>query len=181
MIPLQRTALGNDEVATRKHALPPLQRSVPLLADGARSDAALHKTLSQLGDVAAAITQLVLDGLVARVVSDSGNVAHSQEHASMPPRARDRDRVRAQSTEPMAAQFRIRAASIRVIRKSLEPALGPRADEFMLRLEQAKDASQYAAACELALKVLAGAKGAGAAALVREQLVLLVEARNSQV
>lgn len=163
MMIYKKTDAGEKEILHKLQGLSFLQRSVLLMIDGKRQIADIAKSLSALGSVDDTVGQLLELGLIAPTAENNLKVA-------TPTDAEDKytDRL-----------FARKSSAILVLRRALEPALGPGADTFMLRLESAIDRPTFTRAIESALSVIEQTRGADARDSLKAALVKLAQSASN--
>jgi hypothetical protein len=188
MTEYRKTPLGESEFRAKQQPLRMITRATLLMVDGKRSVEDIEHSLGKIGDIKSAIAELIALKLIEQVGQAESGAATNQS-VSNTDDANPRIPARPTSDTPSAAPkpinssptnlYEIRASATLAIRRSLESALGPGADTFMLNIEKAKDASAFGKAVDAALIVLASARNEKAKDALLDQLTKLLESRSS--
>jgi hypothetical protein len=158
----RKTAKGVIEIETREHRLPPRVRNALILVDGKRDVAALKVLMPQqvdgtletlleqafievVGESVAASSSRALPDANAR--ASTGPVANAQT-AALP----------ASSTSDPSFATRQRAAV-----RDFNNAIGPMGESLAIRMERARDESELRPLVQMAVQLIANARGRSAA------------------
>lgn len=132
---------GTEAIATRGHGVGGKLRMLLILVDGKKSAEELIKLAAGMGESAELLQQLQAEGLIEVV---AGAAAAKPVTAGLPAGA-ELGKARALATRLLAEQ------------------LGPLADELAIKLEAAKDMSQFVEVMKRAYTVMREVKGQAAA------------------
>ena len=145
----RKTAKGLEAIASRDRALQPRQRSLLILVDGRRTADELSR-MSPAG-FEESLGQLLELGMVeaAGVVADASTEAHVSAPAPLNPEPRG-----ATVPLPEAQRFAVRR---------LSDMLGPASDDFCLRIERTRSATEFQAVLQKAMLFVEANLGAGRA------------------
>lgn len=145
---LTKTPAGVAALGNRQSGLTPRQRSLLILVDGRRRVDELTKLGAGLGDVADLLVQLQAAGFVAEV--DAEGSGSSNALGASPPAA-------AALATMSLEQARRRAA------QQLTDLVGPTGEDLCIRIERARDPSQYLQAVRQAEAMIRTLRGPAAA------------------
>jgi hypothetical protein len=154
---LVKTAKGAEEIQTRAHGLAQKLRALLIVVDGRQSVATLAQRFSGLGDVEAALAELLAQGFV-QAASAQASVAAERPAAA----------ARAVPEETLDQ-------AVRGLCGLLHELLGPDADDFTERLERARSRNEFLAALERAHSMVAGLGGAQKAARLNDRGMTIVK------
>ena len=163
MTTYKKTEAGEKEILHKMHGLNFLQRSVLLMVDGKRQVADIAKSLGGLGDVDSAVSHLLTMTLIQSIESSTCSASNVSNKAVS----------NVTDDNYLERLYTCKSAAILVVRRTLESALGPGADAFMLRLESAIDRPLFTRAMEGALNVIEQVRGADARDSLKAALVKL--------
>ncbi|MES2977660.1 MAG: hypothetical protein V4731_04495 [Pseudomonadota bacterium] len=162
----RKTAKGLDAMANRQSGLAPRLRSLLLLVDGKRTKAELLVVAEALGGPEQ-LARIEEEGLIEPLVA--------QASAAQAPSPRPLASATASVPAPVAAMPR--AASMaeaqRFTSRLLEDTIGPAAEALCIRLEKARDLTEFIAAVRRAREVVREIKGSAHA----EKFIAQIEAQ----
>jgi hypothetical protein len=139
----RKSEKGAEAIATRGHGVGGKQRMLLILVDGKKTAEELIKLAAGMGESAQLLQQLEAEGLIEVV-----------------PGAAAAKPAAAATAVPAGAEFgKARVLATRLLAEQL----GPLADELAIRLEAAKDMSQFVEAMKRAYSVVREVKGQAAA------------------
>ena len=140
----RKTAKGLAEIETRVYRLSPRLRSVLIMVDGKRSDAELLQMLPQAAE---ALGALVQDDFIAEYMRQSATPAPTQ--------APERTVIR--GPQPGFEAMR------RDLLRAFNDRLGPAAEGMAIRLERARNETEFRALLPSAVQLIATLQGREAA------------------
>ena len=143
----RKTAKGLAEIETRVYRLSPRLRSVLIMIDGKRSDAELLQMLPQAADALAALVQ---DDFIAEFARVSATVA-----PAAPPPAPERTVIR-----PPQAGFE---AMRKDLLRAFNDRMGPAGEGMAIRLEKARNETEFRALLPSAVQLVPTLHGRDAA------------------
>lgn len=143
----RKTAKGLAEIETRVYRLAPRLRSVLIMVDGKRSDAELLQMLPQAADAIAALVQDDFISEFARVASAAPTPA--------PTAAPERTVIR--GPQPGFEAMR------RDLLRAFNDRLGPAGEGMAIRLEKARNETEFRALLPSALQLVSTLQGREAA------------------
>lgn len=138
----QKSDKGAEAIATRGHGVGGKLRMLLILVDGKKNVEELTRLASGMGESALLLDQLEAGGFIEAVPGEVGAKPAQGDALSA---AADLNKVK-----PLATRLLIEL-------------LGPQADDLSLRIEAAKDRSQFVEAVKRAYVVVRNAKGQAAA------------------
>jgi hypothetical protein len=139
----RKTTKGQEAIASRAHGLVGRPRSLLILVDGHRTQSTLAALGAGFGDVAQMLAQLHGDGFVESVpAADTGTVAVAGASELKPAKAV----VTLAEAKSLAA-------------RQLMLVLGPTSDALCLRIEAARNRSEFVEAIRRAYAVVADIRG----------------------
>ena len=138
----KKTTKGQEAIATRAHGLVGRPRSLLILVDGQRPQSALAALAAGFGDVVQMLAQLQVDGYVESVhAAGTGTGTAADTTPRSPPSG---------ATLVMAKQLASR---------QLMQILGPTSDTLCLRIEAARNRTEFIEAIRRAYAVVADIRG----------------------
>ncbi|MCW5632686.1 MAG: hypothetical protein KIT17_05050 [Rubrivivax sp.] len=144
----RKTAKGLAEIETRVYRLSPRLRSVLIMIDGKRTDAEIVQMLPQGAEVLAALLQ---DDFIAEFT----RVSAAPTPAPTPPPAPERTVIR--GPQPSFEAMR------RDLLRAFNDRLGPAGEGMALRLEKARNETEFRALLPAAVQLMATLQGREAA------------------
>jgi hypothetical protein len=143
----RKTAKGLAEIETRVYRLAPRLRSVLIMVDGKRSDAELAQMLPQVGEVLAALVQ---DDFIAEYARVSAAAA-----TPAPTPAPERTVIR--GPQPGFDTMR------RDLLRAFNDHVGPAGEGMAIRMEKARNETEFRALLPSAVQLVATLQGRDAA------------------
>jgi hypothetical protein len=147
----RKTAKGLAEIETRVYRLSPRLRSVLIMIDGKRTDAELLQMLPQAAEVLAALVQ---EDFIAEFTRVSAAVAPPPP-APTPPPAPERTVIR--GPQPGFEAMR------RDLLRAFNDRLGPAGEGMAVKLERARNETEFRALLPSAVQLVAALQGREAA------------------
>jgi hypothetical protein len=138
----RKTTKGQEAIATRAHGLVGRPRSLLILVDGQRPQSALAALAAGFGDVAQMLAQLQADGYVE---SNQAAGPGTGTTAAAPP-----------GTAPTAVTM---AQAKSLAARQLMQILGPSSDTLCLRIEAARNRTEFIEAIRRAYAVVGDIRG----------------------
>ena len=159
----KKSAQGAEAIATRQAGLTPKLRSALIMVDGKRSFGDLAPMVSVLGDPEVLRTELESAGFIELVGAPaiSQSVTPSLEPASLATAKTVPAALPVQPTLDGARRFTTRL---------LTELLGPMAEALCVKIETARDMTEFIAAVKRARDIVRELKGQAAAAQFIEQI-----------
>jgi hypothetical protein len=145
----RKTAKGLAEIETRVYKLSPRLRSVLIMIDGKRSDAELLQMLPQAAEVLAALVQ---DDFIAEYARTSAAAPTSAPAAVEQP-----ERTVIRGPQPSFEAMR------RDLLRAFNDRLGPAGEGMALRLEKARNETEFRALLPAAVQLVSTLQGRDAA------------------
>lgn len=144
----RKTAKGLAEIETRVYRLSPRLRSVLIMIDGKRSDADLVRTLPQAAEALAALTQ---DGFIAEFARTGAPAPEQPERTVI------------RGPQPSFEAMR------RDLLRAFNDRLGPAGESMAIRMEKARDETEFRALLPVAVQLVTTLQGrdAGEAFMAR--------------
>ncbi|MBI5720057.1 MAG: hypothetical protein HZC37_20475 [Burkholderiales bacterium] len=142
----RKTAKGLAEIETRVYKLSPRLRSVLIMIDGKRSDAELLQMLPQAAEVLAALVQ---DDFIAEFARTSA--------ATPAPAPAEPERTVIRGPQPSFEAMR------RDLLRAFNDRLGPAGEGMALRLEKARNETEFRALLPAAVQLVSTLQGRDAA------------------
>lgn len=155
-----KTSAGRDEVRTRARGLPQRLRSVLILVDGARTEAALRQAVERTGAPVDTVETLLSMGLIQPV-------AVTAKVAQPAPAGELVEQAFAAATTADPERFRI---AKKFMNETVVDALGLRSFMFTLKLEKCATLPDLAALAPEYTRLVQKAKGAEVSAALASRL-----------
>jgi len=144
----RKTAKGLAEIETRVYKLTPRLRSVLIMVDGKRTDAELAQMLPQAGEVLASLLQ-------EDFISEIARLATPPSPPPAPPPNPERTVIR--GPQPTFEAMR------RDLLRAFNDRLGPAGESMAIRLETARNETEFRALLPAAVQLVATLQGRDAA------------------
>jgi len=176
---LDKTDKGRDEIATRKHGLPPRMRTLLVLIDGKHTEEALLKQVAGIGMSEQNVNELIEAGFVAAREVPAAPASPAAKQPAPPPvparAAVPQDAMAAAIVDgillPGESQFQ---ALYRFYNATIKESVGLRGYGLTLKVERAESIDDFRALRTPYLEAVTRAKGDDTAALLARQLDMLL-------
>lgn len=159
----QKTQKGTEALANRQSGLAPRLRSLLIMVDGKRTHAELTTMAAALGDPQR-LSELEAEGLVVPAVA---------EEKTMPAALEPAERPKQQTVAAPPQRAANLAQAQRFSSHLLEHILGPMAEPLCIKIEGARDLSEFVAAIKRAREIVREIRGSADA----ERFVAQIEAQ----
>jgi hypothetical protein len=150
----RKTAKGLAEIETRVYRLSPRLRSVLIMIDGKRTDAELLQMLPQAAEVLAALVQ---EDFIAEFMRVSAAAVPAPPPAAPPPPPPPPERTVIRGPQPGFEAMR------KDLLRAFNDRLGPAGEGMAVRLERARNETEFRALLPSAVQLMAALLGREAA------------------